>query len=164
MSMLPGAGASRVGHARDGPARAPLEIPHERTGVRLARHAVADQLTAVGVRDETCDDALLVLSELVSNAVTHAAPLPNGGITVGWTVLTDALHLEITDGGAVTSPQASVPTLLSGSGRGLDIVRTICRAWGVSEGETSVTVWADVPMTEAASATAPGGLTRPAGN
>ena len=147
MSMVTGAGASRAGNARDGPSRAPLEVPHERTGVRLARHTVADQLTAVGVRGETCDDALLVLSELVSNAVTHAAPLPNGRIAVGWTVLDDALHLEITDGGAVTSPQASVPTLLSGSGRGLDIVRTICRAWGVTEGERSVTVWADVPMT-----------------
>ena len=112
----------------------------------LARHTVADQLTAVGVRDETCDDALLVLSELVSNAVTHAAPLPNGRIAVGWTVLDDALHLEITDGGSVTRPHASVAALFSGSGRGLDIVRTICRAWGVTEGERSVTVWAEVPM------------------
>src|SRR6187200_2809082 len=87
MSMLTGAGAAGAAHARDGPGRAPLEIPHERTGVGMARHTVADQLTAVGVRDETCDDALLVLSELVSNAVTHAAPLPNGRIAVGWTLL-----------------------------------------------------------------------------
>ena len=144
--MVTGAGASRAGHARDGPGRAPLEIPHERTGVRLARHTIADQLTAVGVRDEACDDALLVLSELVSNAVTHAAPLPNGRIAVGWTVLDDALHLEITDGGSVTSPQAGVAAPLSGSGRGLDIVRRICRAWGVTPGERSVTVWADVPI------------------
>jgi anti-sigma regulatory factor (Ser/Thr protein kinase) len=145
--MVSGAGAARAAHARDGPGRAPLEVPHERTGVRLARHTVADQLTAVGVRDEACDDALLVLSELVSNAVTHAAPLPNGRIAVGWAVRDDALHLEITDGGAATSPQVRVAALLSGSGRGLDIVRTICRAWGVTEGERSVTVWADVPMT-----------------
>jgi anti-sigma regulatory factor (Ser/Thr protein kinase) len=147
MPMATGAGAFLAAHARDGPNGAPLEVPHERTGVRLARHTVADQLTAVGVRAEACDDALLVLSELVSNAVTHAAPLPNGRITVGWTVLTDVLHLEITDGGAITSPHAGVAALSSGSGRGLDIVRTICRAWGVTEGERSVTVWADVPMT-----------------
>lgn len=155
--MVTGAGAAGAGHARDGPGRAPLEIPHERTGVGLARHTVADQLIAVGVRDETCDDALLVLSELVSNAVTHAAPLPNGRIAVGWTVLHDALHLEITDGGAVTRPQASVAGLLSGSGRGLDIVRTICRAWGVTEGARTVTVWADVPMAGHADSRRPGG-------
>jgi anti-sigma regulatory factor (Ser/Thr protein kinase) len=152
--MVTGAGASRAAHARDGPGLAPLEVPHERTGVRLARHTVADQLTAVGVGDEACADALLVLSELVSNAVTHAAPLPNGRIAVGWTVLDDALHLEITDGGAVTSPQAGVAAPFSGSGRGLDIVRTICRAWGVTEGERSVTVWADVPITGRAGAPA----------
>jgi anti-sigma regulatory factor (Ser/Thr protein kinase) len=149
--MATGAGA-RAAHARDGPGRVPLEVPHGRTGVRLARHTVADQLTAVGVRQEARDDALLVLSELVSNAVTHAAPLPNGRITVGWSVLGDALHLEITDGGAVTSPRARSAALFSGSGRGLDIVRTICRAWGVTEGERSVTVWADVPMTGTAAA------------
>jgi anti-sigma regulatory factor (Ser/Thr protein kinase) len=152
--MVTGAGASRAAHARDGPGLAPLEVPHERTGVRLARHTVADQLTAVGVRDEACADALLVLSELVSNAVTHAAPLSNGRIAVGWPVLDDALHLEITDGGAVTSPQAGVAAPFSGSGRGLDIVRTICRAWGVTEGERSVTVWADVPITGRAGAPA----------
>jgi anti-sigma regulatory factor (Ser/Thr protein kinase) len=155
MAMMTGAGASGAAHARDGPGRAPLEVPHERTGVGVARHTVADQLTAVGLREASCDDALLVLSELVSNAVTHAAPLPNGRITVGWTVLDDALHLEITDGGSVTRPQASVAALFSGSGRGLDIVRTICRAWGVTEGERSVTVWADVPMSPMSPVPAP---------
>ena len=155
--MVTGAGAPRGAYARDGPGRVPLEIPHERTGVGLARHTVADQLTAVGVRDETCDDALLVLSELVSNAVTHAEPLPNGRIAVGWSVLDDALHLEITDGGAVTRPQVSVAALFSGSGRGLDIVRTICRAWGVTQGERSVTVWADVPIAGHTDSQRPGG-------
>ena len=143
--MLTGAGAAGAAHTRDGPGRAPLEIPHERTGVGLARHTVADQLTAVGVRDETCDDALLVLSELVSNAVTHAAPLPNGRIAVGWTLLDDALHLEITDGGASTRPRAGVAALSALGGRGLDIVRSVSRHWGVTEGEGSVTVWAEVP-------------------
>jgi len=157
MATMTGAGASGASHARDGPGRAPLEVPHERTGVGVARHTVADQLTAVGLREAACDDALLVLSELVSNAVTHAAPLPNGRIAVGWTVLEDALHLEITDGGSVTRPQASVAASFSGSGRGLDIVRTICRAWGVTEGERSVTVWADVPMSGPVPPVAPDG-------
>ena len=103
--------------------------------MRLARHAVADQLTAVGVREEACDDAMLVLSELVSNAVKHAAPLPNGRIAVGWAVLDDVLHLEITDGGASTRPQASSRRAVSAlGGRGLDIVRTVSRALGRHRG------------------------------
>jgi anti-sigma regulatory factor (Ser/Thr protein kinase) len=122
-----------------------VTVPHERTGVRLARHAFADQLEAAGVRPEDRDDAMLVLSELVSNAVKHAAPLPNGDIRVRWEVLDEVLHIEITDGGAGTRPHASVAALSSLGGRGLDIVRTVSTQWGVTEGEDSVTVWAEVP-------------------
>jgi len=121
-----------------------VTVPHERTGVRLARHAFADQLEAAGVRPEDREDAMLVLSELVSNAVKHAAPLPSGDIRVRWEILDDVLHIEITDGGAGTRPHASVPALSALGGRGLDIVRTVSTHWGVTGGEGSVTVWAEV--------------------
>ena len=122
-----------------------VTVPHERTGVRLARHAFADELEAAGVRPADRDDAMLVLSELVSNAVKHAAPLPSGDIRVRWEVLDQVLHIEITDGGAGTRPHASVAALSAMGGRGLDIVRTVSTQWGVTEGEGSVTVWAEVP-------------------
>jgi anti-sigma regulatory factor (Ser/Thr protein kinase) len=122
-----------------------VTVPHERTGVRLARQAFAVELDAVGVRPADRDDAMLVLSELVSNAVKHAAPLPSGDIRVRWEVLDELLHIEITDGGAGTRPHASVAVLSALGGRGLDIVRTVSTQWGVTEGEGSVTVWAEVP-------------------
>ena len=122
-----------------------IEVPHERTGVRLARHTFAEQISAAGVEDDARDDAMLVLSELVSNAVKHAAPLPSGEITVRWRVDDEVLHIEITDGGAGTRPRAGVAALSALGGRGLDIVRTVSRHWGVTEGEGSVTVWAEVP-------------------
>lgn len=122
-----------------------LAIPHGRTGVGLARHAFADQLAAAGVSGEAVDDAILVLSELVSNAVRHAQPLPSGEITVHWSVRDDAVHLEITDGGAPTRPMASLAALSSLGGRGLQIVRTVSSQWGVTEDDNCVTVWADVP-------------------
>ena len=124
-----------------------LNVPHERTGVRLARHAFADQMVAAGISEDARDDAMLVLSELVSNAVKHASPLPSGEITVRWLVRDDALHIEITDGGAVTRPHASAAALSSLGGRGLDIVRTVSSQWGVTEEADSVTVWADVART-----------------
>lgn len=122
-----------------------IDVPHERTGVRLARHAFADQIAAAGVEGEARDDAMLVLSELVSNAVKHASPLPSGEITVRWRLDDEVLHIEITDGGASTRPRAGVAALSALGGRGLDIVRTVSRHWGVTEGEGSVTVWAEVP-------------------
>ena len=127
-------------------AEASVRVPHERAGVGLARHAFADRMTkVVGVSDETLDDAILVISELVSNAVKHAAPLRSGEIVVRWSVLADVLHLEITDGGAATRPNVGVAALSSLGGRGLDIVRSVSTQWGVTEGDESVTVWAEVP-------------------
>ena len=122
-----------------------LSIPHATTGVRLARHALADGMDAAGVTGVERDDAILVLSELVSNSVKHADALPTGEIAVRWALAPDSLHLEITDGGAPTLPRVGVAALSALGGRGLDIVRTICRRWGVSEGAQGVTVWADVP-------------------
>ena len=149
-----GAGADRGDLIRPVPASATtahacveVAVPHERTGVRLARHALADQLEAVGVAEQDCQDAMLVLSELVSNAVKHAAPLPSGEIHVRWEVTDDVLHIEITDGGAGTRPHASVAALSALGGRGLDIVRTVSTQWGVTEGQDCVTVWAEVPRT-----------------
>ncbi len=123
-----------------------VRVPHERTGVRQARHAFADQIRVAGVGADARDDAMLVLSELVSNAVKHATPLPSGEITVRWRVDADVLHLEITDGGASTRPRAGVAALSALGGRGLDIVRTVSRQWGVTESQGEVTVWADVPL------------------
>ena len=106
-------------------AEASVRVPHERAGVGLARHAFADRMTkVVGVSDETLDDAILV---------------------VRWSVLADVLHLEITDGGAATRPNVGVAALSSLGGRGLDIVRSVSTQWGVTEGDESVTVWAEVP-------------------
>ena len=95
------------------------------------------------VADEAREDAMLVLSELVSNAVKHAAPLPSGEIAVRWSVQADVLHIEITDGGASTRPHVGAAALSSLGGRGLDIVRTVSTQWGVTEGAGSVTVWAE---------------------
>jgi anti-sigma regulatory factor (Ser/Thr protein kinase) len=144
---LMSSGASMSSRDRGGDIRpdALLTVPHERTGVRLARHALGDQLAAAGIDSEIRDDAMLVLSELVSNAVKHAAPLPSGEIRVRWSVAGDLLHIEITDGGATTRPHAGVAALTSLGGRGLDIVRTVSRQWGVTEAEDSVTVWAELP-------------------
>jgi len=122
-----------------------VTVPHERSSVRAARHALAAELAAHGIDRQMRDDAVLVLSELVSNSIKHAAPLPSGDISLRWSIRQDRLHLEITDGGGQTRPQAAVAAVSSLGGRGLDIVRSICSAWGVTEEGEAVTVWADLP-------------------
>jgi anti-sigma regulatory factor (Ser/Thr protein kinase) len=134
-----------------------VRVPHEGHGVSLARHALASELSALGVPDDAFSDAMLVMSELVSNAVKHAAPLPGGEVQVGWSIDEGCMHLEITDGGGVTRPNPAVATGFALGGRGLDIVRTISNQWGVTQDGESVTVWADVPRIRTTTAGAGGG-------
>lgn len=124
-----------------------VSVPHEPHGVSLARHAFADELGAAGLTDDVQDDAMLVLSELVSNAVNHAEALPDGDLLVRWSIDDRVLHIDVTDGGATTRPNAVVAAVSAMGGRGLDIVRTVSRQWGVTEASDSVTVWADLGCT-----------------
>lgn len=138
-----------------GPLGGAVSVPHAVSGVRQARHAVAEQLAAAGVGPEDREDAVLVVSELVSNSVKHAEALPAGDIRICLDVAPDLLHLEITDGGSGTVPRAGVATMSAVGGRGLDIVRTLGREWGVNESQDGVTVWVDVPRRGPPSAALP---------
>lgn len=122
-----------------------LSISPEPSSVRRARHAVAAGLDEAGLLSVAYDDTLLVLSELVSNAVRHAIPLPSGDLKVSWHLEREVVHLEVTDGGSATRPRPSVAALTALGGRGLEIVRAVSQDWGVTEGPGTVTVWADVP-------------------
>jgi anti-sigma regulatory factor (Ser/Thr protein kinase) len=124
-----------------------VRVPHASASVAVARHTLAEDLADYGVAQPDRDDAVLVLSELVSNSVKHAAPLPGGDIRVGWMVAGDRLHLEIVDGGGSTRPRAGSASVSDVGGRGLDIVRAVSSQWGVTERNGSVTVWADVALT-----------------
>jgi len=124
--------------------RSALRIRHTPASVSHARHVLANQLARAGLGRSERDDAVLVLSELVSNAVRHAQPLPGGDILVRWAIWPEKVHLEIVDGGGGTLPQANASSATALSGRGLEIVRTLSHSWGVAEADHRVTVWADL--------------------
>jgi anti-sigma regulatory factor (Ser/Thr protein kinase) len=132
-----------------------VAIGHDRGNVGAARHAVADELRAQGVGAAALEDTVLVVSELVSNSIRHAQPLPSGDICVRWSLDPEHVHVEIVDGGGETRPQAGAVTSSAMGGRGLDIVRSIASRWGVDEGDSTVTVWADLPRTGPAEGSAP---------
>jgi serine/threonine-protein kinase RsbW len=122
-----------------------VTVPHEGHGVSLARHAFTGELASANVTVDVRQDVMLVISELVSNAVRHAAGLPGDKVEVACAINDDCLHIEITDGGSLTRPSPEVATVFAVGGRGLDIVRMISREWGVTQEGDTVTVWADVP-------------------
>jgi anti-sigma regulatory factor (Ser/Thr protein kinase) len=129
-------------------------VPHSPPSASAVRHRFVDELRARGVPPMVVDDAALVLSELVGNAIRHGAPLPSGGIRVGWTVSADIIRVEVADGGrGPLRHEASAPLAAGGSadaerGRGLAIVSLLTTSWGSAFDSTSAVVWADVSTSQ----------------
>src|SRR4051794_19549362 len=125
-------------------------VPHVPASASVVRHRFVDELRARGLPGLVVDDATLVLSELVGNAIRHGAPLHTGGIRVGWTVGSEIIRIEVADGGrGPLRHEASVPLAGGGSadaerGRGLAIVSLLTVSWGSAFDSTSAVVWADV--------------------
>jgi anti-sigma regulatory factor (Ser/Thr protein kinase) len=119
-------------------------LPHAPASVSMARRQLNRDLHAWGVPDNVADDAAVIVSELLSNALRHARPLPDtdGQIKVSWLKVGDTVELAVTDGGAITQPRKGQPTLSSLGGRGLGIVETLSESWGVRRDDQGSTVWA----------------------
>lgn len=75
------------------------------------------------------EDAVLVGSELATNAVCHA-PSPRG-LTVAWDALPDGgVRISVADGSTV-QPRREPPSDTAEEGRGLDLVAGLSSAWGI---------------------------------
>lgn len=147
-----------------GPSASSMAVPHGPAGVGAARLRLRNDLGDRDMADSVIDDAVLVLSELLSNSCRYARPLarlsePNspawgdsrtgdrpGGVLVSWQTFGDGtLILEVTDGGAPTRPLPASPSLTAHGGRGLSIVSKLANAWGVRDAPGEVTVWVAIP-------------------
>ncbi|MEU5994409.1 ATP-binding protein [Spirillospora sp. NPDC047418] len=126
-------------------------LPHAPSSVAVARKRLSSELADSGVYETVVDDASVILSELISNALRHARPLPSGQVRVCWLRRGDVLELEVSDGGAMTEPRRGPGTLSSLGGRGLGIVEALSDGWGVRHDDDSTTVWAVVRAPESAS-------------
>ncbi|GLW09823.1 hypothetical protein Misp01_49520 [Microtetraspora sp. NBRC 13810] len=117
-------------------------LPYALSSVAVARQRLYSDLQKWGVFEGSIDDAVLVVSELLSNALRHAHPLPSGKVEVAWRRVEGRVEVAVSDGGAATEPRAGRPALSSLGGRGLGIVEFLAEQWGVRhEGEVT-TVWA----------------------
>lgn len=109
-----------------------------------ARLWVAGLLTPEGVDQRSLEDATLVVSELVTNALIHGAGTP--GLSV--TLTCDAMKLAVTDDAdieVIDEMRAGPGFPSEAGGLGLRIVEQLALAWGVVPLEGGKTVWAVLP-------------------
>jgi anti-sigma regulatory factor (Ser/Thr protein kinase) len=134
-------------------------LPSTAASAAAARVNVTDGLAGAGVSPAAISDAGLVVSELVSNAIRHARPLPGATVQLTWALGNGSVEISVRDGGASTPPRPALPSLSSLGGRGLAVVERLACRWGISTGEAGTVVWAVLPAPRAAaSATGTGPL------
>lgn len=103
-----------------------------------ARRFVAGLLPAS--EGELCDTAQLVVTELATNAVTHA----RSAFSVAVSVLPHVLRIAVRDASA-EDPESRLPSAEDTSGRGLLVVDAVAFRWGVRPLTDGKAVWAEIP-------------------
>ena len=61
-----------------------LELPFEPASAAIARRHVVHVLRTRGIEAATCEDAALIVSEFVGNALRHGRATRGGRLLVGW--------------------------------------------------------------------------------
>ncbi|WP_030420470.1 ATP-binding protein [Streptomyces sp. SCSIO 75703] len=132
------------------PASAALRITCTREGFARARAFTRDTLRAWSL-EHRGDDAVLVLTELATNAVAHAGPPAGSAGTpeVRLGLALDPGYLTLT----VSDPGEDAPVFLPSDesalrehGRGLGIVDALSEVWGwTPRTPAGKTVWAKLP-------------------
>lgn len=104
---------------------AELDLRAARRPPLQARRWCMTVLESWSVPTNTCDDAILLTSELVANAVLHAPPVQFINL-----MLTEShIAIEVIDS-SLETPQAKSPDFTAETGRGLFLVERIAERWG----------------------------------
>jgi anti-sigma regulatory factor (Ser/Thr protein kinase) len=126
------------GGANAPPLGADAQVPHRVDSIPAARSFLAKLLQGWDVADPVIDDASLLATELMSNAVEHGSGVVHLEIAAHDGLLRVGVH----DGG-VELPVLGEVTETDLAGRGIWIVQAIARDWGsdTSGEEPGKTVW-----------------------
>jgi anti-sigma regulatory factor (Ser/Thr protein kinase) len=105
--------------------------------VSRVRHALADALTAWGVDDADTDVAVLLTSEILTNAIRYGDP----PVRVRAELQRGALVVVVDDAGRDRVPPVEPVAWDQRGGRGLYLVDALATRWGVREEPAGKQVW-----------------------
>ncbi|MFD9464578.1 ATP-binding protein [Streptomyces sp. NPDC060027] len=116
-------------------------LAHHPTAPRTARQIVATVLKGWRLDEQSADTVLLVVSELVTNAIEHAQPPV--ALHLHREHVGDRVWVGLTDGGPAPTHGAWTTTCAPEEhGRGLDIIDTLAHSHGTHTHNTGTTHWA----------------------
>ncbi|WP_432145463.1 ATP-binding protein [Streptomyces sp. bgisy084] len=121
-------------------------LPHIPEAVSVVRRRVRTVLADWNLAPDVAEDALLVISELITNAVVHALPPAVLRLSRAGAGGRGALRVEVTDAGpAAADGRPVVAPCPAEHGRGLDIVTALAAECGTRVHPGGITWWAELP-------------------
>src|SRR5947209_2756867 len=123
---------------------AALDVPAEMAALREGRHFASTTLRDWNLPEGVIEDATLIVSELLTNAMVHGrAP-----IRLRLRVTPDELAIEVDDA-ASAMPRKLRATTDDIHGRGLAIVAEMSTRWAARADGYGKTVWSTLPIPRA---------------
>ncbi len=116
-----------------------LELARDVRAPGIARAAVSEQLDALGIDGSLGQTVVLLVSEVVSNAVRHSGGPAEAAIGFETSITEQLVRVAVTDQGEGFTPRQRDPERL-GEGYGLYLVDKASSDWGVETGD-GTTVW-----------------------
>jgi anti-sigma regulatory factor (Ser/Thr protein kinase) len=95
----------------------------------------------------TREDLLLLVTELVTNAVRHAGTGPGGSVELTIRMSPGSVRVEVLDAGTGFSYDVAAPTPEDAGGWGLYLVDRIADDWGVATTGSGTRVWFELGYT-----------------
>jgi anti-sigma regulatory factor (Ser/Thr protein kinase) len=120
-----------------------FELARDVQAPAFARAAVAEALAPLGLGPGTQQTLMLLVSEVVTNAVLHSDGPRELPIVLGTEAGEEVVRITVSDAGSGFTPRKRDPTSIS-DGYGLFLLEKAASSWGV-ECERGTSVWFELP-------------------
>ncbi len=131
-------GAAPTRGPGNGPARLELELERSVQAPALARWAITERCEQLGIAGSLAQSLILLVSEVVSNAVRHSTGDPKTPISLLATFSERTIRVSVVDPGEGFTPRPRDPARTH-DGYGLYLLEKVSARWGVeSQGQTKV--------------------------
>jgi anti-sigma regulatory factor (Ser/Thr protein kinase) len=121
---------------------ATIDLARARHAPRLARTFAAETLARWSIGVEDVEAVRLVASELVTNAVRHAAA--SRSITLELSLHDDVVRVMVSDGSTSAPERGDLTSRTAEGGRGVELVDALADRWGSEPRRGGKVVWCEL--------------------